>query len=121
MKNAQHLTRSFTVSHGKDFGLNEQAWIKAVFGSILKVARTSREFTVDDIWSEIDILRANKKLPKARVDHRILGPMIRHMVSKGILGSSGYYTKSTRPGGGSRPVTIWQSYVYTQTRSRSAA
>lgn len=115
MKNATQLTRSFTAAH-QDLNINEVVWIRSVFSAILKTARRNREFTVDNIWSEIDKLTASKKLPKARVDHRILGPMIRHMVSQGLLGSTGYYTKSTRPGGGSRPVTIWQSYMHNRVK-----
>lgn len=118
MKNATQLTRSFTIAH-QNLGVNEIVWIRSVFSAILKTARRNKEFTVDDIWSEIDKLTASKKLPKVRVDHRILGPMIRHMVSQGLLGSTGYYTKSTRSGGGSRPVTIWQSYLYN--RAKAAA
>lgn len=120
MKNAAQLTRSFTIAH-RDLGANEAVWIRTVFSAILKVARNNREFTVDEVWAEIDKMTAAKKMPKARIDHRILGPMIRHMVSQGLLGSSGYYAKSTRPGGGSRPVTIWTSYLYTRTKAKAAA
>ena len=95
----------------------ELTWIKTVFGIIIKTARAKREFTVDDIWFEIDKLAAKKKMPRSRIDHRVLGPMLKHMMSEGMLGSTGYYTKSTRPGGGSRPVTIWESYSHTSTQA----
>lgn len=110
MKNASQLTRSFMMRHTR-WRNDERDWIRSVFGAILRVSRSNGEFTVDDIWNEIDKMAERGKLPKSRIDHRILGPMLRHMVSEGMLGSSGYYTKSTRPGGGSRPVTIWESYV----------
>lgn len=112
------LTRSF-INAGRvnKHPKSEQDWMRMVFGAILKVARTHREFTVDQIWSEIDNLTSKGKMPRANVDHRVLGPMIRHMCVEGILGSTGYYTKSMRPGGGSRPVTIWQSYIAKTTKA----
>lgn len=110
MKNASQLTRSF-MAHHKRWRDTERDWIRSVFGAVLRVARRNSEFTVDEIWNEIDRMASRGKLPKSRIDHRVLGPMLRHMAAEGMLGSSGYYTKSTRMGGGSRPVTIWDSYV----------
>lgn len=96
----------------------EQAWMKAMFGVIYKVARRNPQFTVDDIWAAYDKARpTNDALRFAHMDNRILGPMIRHMVSEGLLGSTGYFTRSTRPGGGSRPVTIWESYLTKSTKA----
>lgn len=116
MKTPTQLTKSFMGRRNTNWHTHERDWMKATFTILLKVARTHSEFTVDDIWAEIDKMTAAKKMPKSSIDHRILGPMIRHMVSEGLLGSSGYYTKSTRSGGGSRPVTIWESYMYTRTK-----
>lgn len=90
----------------------EQAWIKTVFGCILKVARAQSEFTVDAIWEQIEKVQSKGKMPRSHIDHRILGPMIRHMVAEGLVGSTGYYTKSMRPAGGSRPITVWESFIY---------
>lgn len=114
MMTPQKITRTFITSRGAGTHTQaEQEWIKAVYGCILKVARANRQFTVDAIWAEMDSLTAKGKMPRSKgIDHRILGPMIRHMVSEGLLGSSGYYTKSERSGGGSRPVTIWDSFMY---------
>jgi hypothetical protein len=109
------LTKSFIATHV--WHKEEQEWIKAVFGAIMTVAKKQREFTVDAIWEQISILKDKKKLPKSNIDHRVLGPMIRHMVSDGLLRSSGYYTKSTRAGGGSRPVTIWTSFIYSKAKA----
>lgn len=112
MKTATQLTKSFMTSRAhRDWDMNQQAWLRTTFGALLKVARRNREFTMDDIWEEMDRIIVAGKMPRARIDHRILGPMIRHMVSEGLVGSSGYYVKSTRTGGGSRPVTIWDSYM----------
>lgn len=107
------LTRQFVTVRDQHYTAADQAWIKAVFGCILKVAKSNSTFTVDLIWEQIELVKAKGNLPKAKVDHRILGPMIRHMMSEGLVGSTGYYAKSTRPGGGSRPVTIWESYLRT--------
>lgn len=111
------LVRSFLNRRGYIWTDQEKEWLRVVFGLMLKVARSRREFTVDDIWFEIDSMSAKKKMPKSNIDHRVIGPMLRHMVSEGLLGSSGYYTKSTRQGGGSRPVTIWESYISTRTKA----
>lgn len=116
MKNASQLSRSFLLRQ-QHWNNDEREWVRAVYGAILIVCRRNREFTVDDIWEQIDILASKDKLPKSRIDHRILGPMLRHMVVEGMLGSTGYYTKSTRSGGGSRPVTIWESYSYNRTKA----
>lgn len=109
------LTRRFIAIRGNwNYTDADVKWLQTVFGCILKVARTQREFTVDAIWEQIEKVQAKGNLPKSTLDHRILGPMIRHMVAEGLLGSTGYYTKSTRRGGGSRPVTIWESYLTTK-------
>ena len=105
--------------HGFNYTESEQNWIKSMFSVIHTVAKKKSEFTVDDIWAEYDRQRSKGKIAHYYwMDNRILGPMIRHMVSEGLLGSTGYYTKSTRHGGGSRPVTIWQSFIAT---SKTAA
>lgn len=106
------MTRQFMAIRANNMYTEaDREWMRIVFGCILKVARTHDTFTVDLIWEQIEKVQAAGKMPKSRIDHRILGPMIRHMVAEGLLGSTGYYTKSTRPGGGSRPVTIWESYM----------
>lgn len=108
--NAAKTTRTFLSSpRGAKYSPDEGEWIKAVFALIFKVAKRHRRFTVDDIWAEIDRTRSAGKMPKASPDHRVLGPMILHMAAEGLLGSTGYFAKSTRRGGGSRPVTIWES------------
>jgi len=109
------VTRSFirntTRYHGPLIPKAEEKWIRTVYGAILKVARSQDNFIMDDIWKEIDALYAKDKLEWGVVDHRILGPMLRHMVAEGLISSTGYYVKSSRPGGGSRPITIWESYI----------
>lgn len=90
----------------------ERKWLKEAFSLMMRVSRRNREFTMDDIWSELDKAYERGSLPNIGIDHRILGPMLRHMVREGLIESSGYYVKSERPGGGSRPITIWTSLVY---------
>jgi len=98
----------------QSFGEEETAWLRAVFGAMLKVARRTREFTIDDIWTEIDALTAKGTLPKAHVDHRVLGPMMKHMAADGLIEASRYYARSARPG--SRPVSVWTSHIRTMSK-----
>lgn len=114
--NASKITVSF-MHHHPDRPTRERAWLKQAFSIMLRVARRNREFTMDDIWVELDKAYAKGTLPKVDVDHRILGPMLRHMVKEDLIDASGYYVKSRRPGGGSRPITIWTSYLYQGTRA----
>lgn len=114
------LARSFVNRNNRSsWSDSEKEWLQTVFGAILKVCRANREFTVDAIWEQISILASKGQLKINATDHRVLGPMLRHMVGEGILGSTGYYTKSTRRGGGSRPVTIWESYIYTKSKAKA--
>lgn len=96
-----------------EYSAEEKVWIRKVYSAILRTARTNSQFTVDDIWAEIHKMEAKGSIPKhSGIDHRILGPMLRHMVVENLIDSTGYYTKSTRSGGGSRPVTIWKSHTF---------
>lgn len=91
---------------------NERTWLKTTFSLMLKVARRNKQFTMDDIWAEIDKAYATGALPGIDIDHRILGPMLQHLVRENVIASSGYFTRSIRSGGGSRPVTVWTSFIY---------
>lgn len=114
------LTRSFVNRNKRTtWSDSEKEWLNTVFGAILKVCRANSEFTVDAIWEQITLLSSKGKLKANATDHRVLGPMLRHMVGEGLLGSTGYYTKSTRRGGGSRPVTIWESYIYQKMKAKA--
>jgi hypothetical protein len=107
--NTTKITRNFIRLHSRPE--KDRMWLKTVFGVMLRVARRNKHFTVDDIWDGINRLSAKGSLPDSEIDHRILGPMLRHLVNEGLIDSSGYYAKSTRTGGGSRPVTVWESFV----------
>lgn len=110
--NPSKVAISFIQSHSRPS--TERTWLKEAFSLMLRVARRNREFTMDDIWAELDKAYEKGSLPEVGIDHRVLGPMLRHMVREGLIESSGYYVKSQRPGGGSRPITIWSSLVYTK-------
>ena len=115
MRTPTQLVTSFKKHRGvNSFGEEETAWLRAVFGAMLKVARRTREFTIDDIWTEIDALTAKGNLPKARIDHRVLGPMMKHMAVDGLIEASRFYARSTRPG--SRPVSVWTSHIRTMSK-----
>lgn len=108
--NPSKVTTTFIQNHSRP--TTERRWLKETFSIMLRVARRNREFTMDDIWTELDKSYERGSLPDIDIDHRILGPMLRHLVREGCIDSSGYYVKSNRPGGGSRPITIWTSMMY---------
>lgn len=110
--NPSKVAISFMQNHSRPN--SERAWLKESFAIMLRVARRHREFSMDDIWQELDKAYDRKSLPDIGMDHRILGPMLRHLVREGLIDSSGYYVRSHRPGGGSRPITIWTSLIYTK-------
>ena len=118
--NAAKLNKTFYLNHPYyQASLSEGItgtidWTKSVFACMVRVAKRNRQFTVDDVWAEIERAKNKGQVDTEHfVDHRIIGPMLRHMVREGLIGSTGYYTKSTRKGGGSRPVTVWESYIST--------
>lgn len=108
--NPSKVTVAFIHAHSRP--ATERKWLKEAFSVILRVARRNREFTMDDIWQGLDQAYNKGTLPEIDIDHRILGPMLRHLVKEQLIDSSGYFVKSTRPGGGSRPITIWTSLIY---------
>jgi hypothetical protein len=105
------LTQSFIIAnrHKASYDAVQQEWLRVVFTAINRAVRRNSTFTVDHIWEEIDKAMAKGTLPRAQMDHRILGPMLRHMAKMGLIETTGYYTKATRTGGGSRPVAIWRA------------
>ena len=111
--NPSKVTASFIQHHSRPS--SERRWLREAFSAMIRVARRNREFTMDDIWTELAKAYDRGSLPNAGIDHRILGPMLRHLVREQMIESSGYYVKSERPGGGSRPITIWTSLVYSRT------
>lgn len=112
--NTTKVTNGFISAHARP--ATERKWLRTTFTLILRVAKRSPEFSMDDIWQELDKAYDRGSLPDIDMDHRVLGPMLLHLVREGLISSSGYYVKSARPGGGSRPITIWTSNVYTRGR-----
>jgi hypothetical protein len=106
------LTKSFIHANKHKYGSYDavqQEWLRVVFTAINRTTRRHSTFTMDHIWAEIDKAVEKGTLPKAQIDHRILGPMLRHMAKNGLVDTTGYFTKATRTGGGSRPVAIWRT------------
>jgi hypothetical protein len=94
----------------------ERTWLRGIFSCVLKVARSNSTFIIDDVWDQIEAAQRSGRLERTRIDNRIFGVIFRFLASEGVIDSSGYFVKSTRPG--SRPVTVWTSGVY---RRRVAA
>ena len=111
--NSAKVTLGFIHIHSRPN--TERRWLKEAFSIMLRVARRNKQFTMDDIWAELDKAYAKGTLPEIGMDHRILGPMLRHLVKEDLIESSGYSVKSIRTGGGSRPITIWTSHLYNRT------
>lgn len=101
------LTKAFIRGHVKAWSVKEERWLRQVFSVLIKVSKKNREFIVDDIWDEISTRQSKGVLDSSGVDTRVLGPMLRFMVSEGHLEPTGYYIKSSRQG--NRPVMIWRS------------
>jgi hypothetical protein len=92
----------------------ERAWLRGIFSCVLKVARRNSTFIIDDVWEQIEAAQRSGRLEKTRLDNRIFGVIFRYLASEGVIDSSGYFVKSTRPG--SRPVTVWTSGIYRRTQ-----
>jgi hypothetical protein len=103
------LTKSFIRGHSKSWSVKEENWLRQVFSAILKVSKKNREFIIDDVWEEISRREVKGTIDSLGVDTRVLGPMLRFMVSEGHLDPTGYYIRSSRQG--SRPVMIWRSHL----------
>jgi hypothetical protein len=109
--NATRMTSTFITAHSRSE--SEREWLSGVFKIMVRVARRNRQFSMDSIWEHLDRAYLRGSIVNdGKVDHRILGPMLRHMARDGLISSSGYYVKSSRQGGGSRPITVWTSHVY---------
>jgi len=109
------ITASFIQHHRRP--ATERTWLRGAFTAIIRVARRNREFCMDDVWTELDKAYASGALRDIGMDHRVLGPMLLHMCREGLISSSGLYVKSTRHGGGSRPIMIWDSHLYASVSS----
>ncbi len=94
------------ISSNTHYSLLEQEWMRKVFLIIKRTARDKKTFTVDHVWEAIEraVDRGTLNMDDAP-DHRILGPMMKHVAS---IRPTGYYTRSTRRNGGYRPVSIWE-------------
>ena len=109
------ITASFIQHHRRP--ATERTWLRGAFSAMLRVARRKSDFCMDDVWAELDKAYASGSLPDIDIDHRVLGPMLLHMCREGLISASGYYIKSVRPGGGSRPLMIWDSHLYAKAAS----
>jgi hypothetical protein len=108
--NPAKVTLGFIQNHSRPS--TERRWLKEAFSIMMRVARRNKQFSMDDIWAELDKAYEKGTLPDIDIDHRVLGPMLRHLVKEGLIDSTGYYVKSIRTGGGSRPITVWTSHIY---------
>lgn len=118
------LTTAFIRRSGTYY---ERDWVLGLIQSITKVARTNPAFTTDDVWVEINRRVRKGMMPAPSTsawdgrDARVLGPILRFLVREGQITASGYYVRSTRRGGGHRPVMLWESLVFTPRTTRVAA
>lgn len=103
------LVKTFMLSSHVEYTPEEQAWMQKVFLIIKRTASSRKAFTVDHVWEAIEraVERGTLDMTHAP-DHRILGPMMKHITT---IRPTGYYTKSTRRNGGYRPVSVWEPTV----------
>lgn len=108
------LTKHFIETRNHIDLRGEREWLRAVFSAFIKVAKNKHTFIIDDVWEQIESMEQRGKMPKTTTDRRILGVIFRYLASEEVIHSSGYYTKSNRPG--SRPVSVWTSSIFVPNR-----
>jgi hypothetical protein len=82
-----------------------EEWKNAAMGALLYVARSRREFLVDDVWPHVatDIAPPNA---------RAMGAVMRAGVRKGWIESTGRMAPTSRTTSHRGPRTLWRSLVW---------
>ena len=78
-------------------------WNKAI-ETVIAVARTSFDFTTDDIWEQLK----TSPLPTPH-EPRALGAVMIAVQRCGIITATEKYRQSTRPECHARPIRVWQA------------
>lgn len=73
------------------------------------VASSNEFFTTDDIWEAL----RDTQLPE--VDHRVMGSVMRRLSLDGVAVRTMYTRVSRRSCCHYRPVSVWQSRIYSST------
>ncbi|QSX40343.1 hypothetical protein [Shewanella cyperi] len=84
--------------------MDKEAWKKAAFETVVKVAESKEEFTPDDIW--------DAGLPKP-LEARWLGPVMNAVKREGIIEKTGRVQPTRQKESHGCDVTIWKSNIYT--------
>lgn len=83
--------------------MDKQAWAKAAYGVVVKVATSYEEFTPDDIWAT--------GLEKP-LEARALGGVMRRAKAEGLIEKTGRVRPTAQPESHSTDVTIWKSNIF---------
>lgn len=83
-------------------GNADPAWKAVALDAVRRCAVRLREFTVDDVWRELNEATATTH------DARALGAVMRSAAKAGLVEIGGW-RESTRPEAHSRPVRAWRS------------
>ncbi|MEQ9903308.1 hypothetical protein [Pectobacterium aroidearum] len=83
--------------------MDKQAWAKAAYDVLVKVATLHEEFTPDDIWA------AGLEKP---LEARALGGVMRRAKEEGLIEKTGRVRPTTQPESHGTDVTIWKSKIF---------
>lgn len=87
------------------YGNADVHWKKAASMALRQVASRKARFTTDDIYAVMP-------LGLSTYEPRAMGGVVRQAKSEGIIASTGEYQLSGREVNHSRPISIWQSLLY---------
>ena len=82
----------------------DPAWWNKAIETVIAVARTSFDFTTDDIWQQL----ATAPLPTPH-EPRALGALMIAAHRAGLIAPTDRYRQSKRPECHARPIRVWQA------------
>ncbi len=95
------MTNAYPVLNESNIDAFNIAAVKAV----VKLAKTKRSFTTDDIWAALPASAT------AGVEPRALGAIMTSAQDQGAIKATGRYKPSKRPECHRRPVRVWKSLL----------
>ena len=81
-------------------------WKHMAVRAFMKVAYGSDEFTTDDVWRQLE----EWEVP-APHEPRAMGPIVRSLVTQGVIEPVGRRKKSALPQGHCRPVEVYRRVI----------
>lgn len=87
----------------RSYAASLSSWRQAARFAAIRVAARGREFTVDDVWKDLDY-RGVEFRPR---EPRAMGGILRSLASSGVIHAVGY-AKTSQVSGHSRPISLWK-------------